>query len=303
MRISALLSTIAVLSLSSAAQAETIYGISVPAATTNLVYFDSASPSAITSVGAVSGIVAGHTLRAIDFRPSDARLYAMSSNGASAQLYTINTNTGAATAVGGIITLTGNTSTRISMDFNPVANALRVVTGSGQSYRVNANNGTLIAQDTSILTPAGATPLISGVAYSNNVAGAATTTLYGYDFLTDLLGTIGGVNGVPSPNTGTFNAIGGSGIVTGDAGLGFDISGATGFGYMSVDDFLGSPGVNAELFRVNLATGVFTKISANDFASLLDISVSVPTPATLSLALLGLFAAGAVRRRATAVSD
>ena len=152
------------------------------------------------------------------------------------------------------------------------------------------------------MTPAGATPLISGIAYSNNVAGAATTTLYGYDFLTDLLGTIGGVNSVPSPNTGTFNTIGASGIVTGDAGLGFDISGATGFGYISVDDLLGSPGVNAELFRVNLATGAFTKISANDFASLLDISVAVPTPATLSLALVGLLAAGAVRRRSATAS-
>lgn len=283
------------------AHAEAVYGISVPGSSTNLVTFDTSAVNTVTTIGAVTGVVAGHTLRGVDFRPSDGKLYAISTNGASAQLYTVNLGTGAATPVGGLMTLTGNTSTRVSLDFDPVADVLRVVTGTGQNYRVNANTGTVIAQDSNI----SGSPLISGIAYSNNFVGAVQTTLYAYDFISDILGRIGGLNGVPSPNGGAFSTIGSSGIVTGDGGAGFDISGLTGDAYFSADDFNGSPGFNAEFFRVNLATGAFTQLSNDDFTSLLDFSVAaaqrtgVPEPASAALVLgaLGLMAAGARRRR------
>lgn len=299
------LAGVALLSVALSSQAELIYGITVPGNGTNLISFDSATPAALTTIGPISGINAGHVLRGIDFRPATGQLYALSSdsaNAASAQLYTIDLTTGQATAVGGAIALTGNTSTRISLDFNPVTDRLRVVTGAGQSYRLNADTGA-VTQDTSITNANGSTPLISGIAYTNNVAGATNTTLYAYDFLLDLLGTIGGLNSVPSPNGGSFNVIGASGIVTGDAGLGFDISGLTGIGYISVDDFNGSAGFAAEFFSVNLATGVLSQIGGDDFGPVLDISVAsqdrgtVPEPGTLALALLALGALGAVQRR------
>lgn len=294
----ALLAAAIVANFLGAARAETIYGITVPGpGGTNLVSFDSANPGAVSTIGAVSGLNVGHVLRGIDFRPADGLLYAMSTlsnNASSAQLYTINLGSGAATPIGAGITLTGNTSTRVSLDFNPVANALRVVTGNSQSYRVNANTGTLIAQDTSI----SGNPLLSGIAYSNNFVGATQTTLYAYDFLLDNLGTVGGINGVPSPNGGVFSVIGNSGIVTGDAGLGFDISGATGIAYVTVDDFNGSPGVNAEFFTVDLGTGAFTQFGPDDFAPILDISVFVvPEPTSLGLVLMAA-CAFARRRRA-----
>lgn len=281
------------------AQAELIYGITVPTAgVSSLLSFDSATPGASTSIGAITGIVAGHTLRGIDFRPSNGQLYAISSSGTAAQIYTVNLATGVATPVGAGVTLTGNTSTRISLDFNPVVDALRVVTGSGQNYRVNANTGSLIAQDTNI----SGSPLISGIAYTNNFAGATQTTLYAYDFISDNLGTIGGINGVPSPNGGLFNIVGNSGLVTGDAGAGFDISGATGMAYMSVDDFNGSAGFNAEFFSINLVTGALTQIGGDDPFPVLDISVLpvaavVPAPTTALLALAALAGLGARRRR------
>ncbi len=274
------------------ARAELIMGVTA----TSLVSFDSAAPDTLTTIGPIAGIVAGHTLRGIDFRPSNGQLYAISSEDSAAQLYTVDTSTGVATAVGAGLTLTGNTSSRISLDFNPVTDELRVVTGTGQNYRVNADTGAVIAQDADI-NPG--SPLISGIAYTNNVVGATDTTLYAYDFFGDDIGTIGGLNGIPSPNAGQFSVTGDSGFVAFSAALGFDISGATGIAYISMDDFA-SPDANSEFFRVNLATGAMT-FSGSVSASLLDISVvpvAVPEPTTSTMALMGLGWAGAyVRRR------
>jgi MYXO-CTERM domain-containing protein len=287
----------AALCVSASAHAEIAFGLTEGS---RLIRFDTANVAGRADVAAITGVVAGQSLKAIDFRPADARLYAVSTNtaGTAGQLYTINLATGAATAIGAGFALAGNTgpnNSRVSIDFNPVVNALRVVTGGGQSYRVNANNGSLIAQDGNIVTAGtGATPLISGIAYSNNVGNATSTTLYGYDFNLDNLGTIN------PPNTGTFNIVGNSGVVTGDAGAGFDISGATGIGYFSVDDLF-SPGAGDEFYRVNLATGAFTQIGANEVFSgafnLLDFSIEVPTPGSLALAVAALGLLASTRRR------
>ena len=300
MRIASRLCLAAALCVGASAHAELVYGLTSTGGG-RLISFDTSNITAQTNIAAITGVTAGHALRGIDFRPSDGQLYAVStanSNATAAQLYTINLTTGVATAVGSGFTLTGNVSDQISLDFNPVANALRVVTGSAQSYRVNANVGTLIAQDTSIA----GNPLISGIAYTNNVAGATQTTLYAYNFDTDVVGTIGGANGVPSPNGGTFNVVGSSGVVTFGAGVaGFDISGATGDAYFTAD----SPGSAAnEFYRMNLSTGVLTQIGPNDAFSgvfdLLDISIAigqVPTPATLALTLAALGLLASTRRR------
>ncbi len=110
---------------------------------------------------------------------------------------------------------------------------------------------------------------------------------------------------MPSPNTGQFNIVGNSGVVSGDAGAGFDISGATGVAYMSFDDFLGSAGFEAEFFSINLTTGAATQIGADDPFSLLDFSiapaaappVSAPGSMLLSLAALGGLGVAARRRK------
>jgi hypothetical protein len=92
---------------------------------------------------------------------------------------------------------------------------------------VNANTGALIAQDTNI----SGSPLVSGIAYTNNFVGARQTTLCVYDFLPDKLGTIGGLNGVLNPNGAAFSIVGNSGIMTGNAGAGLDIRGLNGNAY------------------------------------------------------------------------
>lgn len=287
----------------SQAVAEPVYGIT-STTTFNfpaLVSFDSATPGVMSNPIAISGLVSGQTLRSIDFRPADGRLYAVSSAGSAAQLYTVNLTTGALSTVGTGFTLTGNTSSSVTIDFNPVVDRLRVVTGDGQNYRVNPINGTLAAQDTNLPGPNAQNGVqMQGIAYSNNVVGAASTTLYGYDFINDNLDTIGSVGGAPvSPNSGQVFVIGSTGLLS-DSEIGFDISGVTGNAYASVFDFLGN-GTNG-FYNVNLATGLFSLIgfealALRDFAVRTAAVAAVPEPDSLAMLGIGFAALGLTLRR------
>lgn len=274
------------------AHAETIYGVTD---TFNLVSFDSTTPGTTNTIGGITGLTAGHTLRGIDFRASDGQLYALSTSGlTAAQLYTVNLSTGALTTYGGALNLQGNTSTFLSIDFNPVPDALRIVSGGGQNYRITGLSTTAtpspVVNVDGAINPA-ANSFISGVAYSNSVAGATSTTMYAYDFNNNVLGNFA------NPNSGTFNPVGSSGIVASNAGaFGFDISGVSGLAYVNATAASGL----SSLYTVNLGTGAFT--SAGTFnTGMLDISVRtsvVPEPATFAL-MLPAVALGAVviRRR------
>lgn len=289
-------------------RAELIYGMTTATSGSgdpglNLVTFDSASPGTITNIGAFSGLVAGQSLRSIDFRPATGQLYGISTSGAAAQLYTIDLATAVCTPVGAGFTLGTNASARVEMDFNPVADRIRILTGGAtgttNNFRANPNDGSLVATDTTLSWAAGnvntgAFSIIGG-AYSNNVAGATQTTLYAWDYNTDALATVGSINGTPnSPNTGIMNTVNSpAGFLTGNAGLGMDISGATGTLFVTHDD----PGTATfmSLFTRDLVTGVETPIGnypTGTFVS--DLSVFIaPVPEPTSMALIGVALAGA----------
>ena len=314
------LSSLTLIALAAGARAERIYGISTVSGYSgaSLVSFDSAAPSSFTTVGALSGVAAGMGVRAIDFRPADGTLYALATSTAThlGQLYTVNLGTGALSAVGSTFALDTGNSTRVSMDFNPVSDRIRVVAGTGINLRLNPNDGTLVGTDATLAYAAGdinelETPLVSDVAYTNNVVGAATTTLYGYDFNLDTIATIGTAGGVQSPDTGLMHTVGRTdGVGTGgrdtggpsayDTGMGFDISGATGIGYISMDE-TDSPTAFEEIYTVDLATGALTLVQGEIGVNLLDISVAVkPVPEPATVAALGLGALAFVRRRRAA---
>jgi hypothetical protein len=302
MRALSILCAVAALATSAVAQAETLYGVTDANTNQALFTFDSANAAGSTTIATITGLGILEIIRDIDFRPADGQLYAIATTAeapTSARLYTINLSTAKATAVGTAFTLTDNTSSRFSVNFNPVVDSLRVVTGSGQNFRVNPINGTLLAQDTSLLDGAD-TPLISAVAYSNNVVGATQTTLYAYDYFTDTVGTIGSLNGTPnSPNGGLYTALGDSGVVTFSAAAGMDISGVTGVAYFAGDD-ANSLTAASEFYTVNLSTGALTWVGNLPVAAI-GISVAVPEPVTWALMLLGLGAMSrhlAARRRA-----
>jgi hypothetical protein len=290
--------------------AETIYGMKIASDSglvpgVALVSFDSATPGSITNIGAFSGVVAGQAVRSIDFRPATGQLYAISNGttgatAANAQLYTVNLATAALTPVGSGLVLTGNTASRIEIDFNPVADRMRIIVAgtTNLNYRADPNTGGLVAVDTPldyvVDDPlAGTGPIVLGAAYSNNFAGATSTTLYGWDYNTDALVTIGGPGGTPSPNAGQMFTVAtpaGGGFLTNLSAISMDISGASGILYVTHDD--AATGTFMSLYTRNLVTGAETKLG--DYGSGIyigDIAVApVPEPAAWMLGSAGLLA-------------
>ena len=180
-----------------------------------LVQF-SANNASPRETGTISGLGGGDTrLVGIDYRVVDGRLYGVGDMGG---LYTLETN-GQATGVGRLtIALQG---TNFGVDFNPAADALRVVSDTGQNLRQPFAATPLAATvaDTPLSYPPAAPPAagITGAAYSNNDTDPNTaTTLHDLDTTMDQIA-------IQSPaNSGTLAA---SGKLTVDAGpnAGFDI--------------------------------------------------------------------------------
>ena len=279
----------------SQANAEAIFGLTLG---NSLVVFDSATPGSTSAPIPVTGLAAGQTLVGIDFRPLTRQLVGVAAGpGGTGAVYSINPFTGAATSVNTIPTLTG---TAFGVDFNPVPDALRIVSDANQNLRITVG-GTGVVNTDGTLNPGD--PNVVGAAYSNNVPGGINgqTTLYVIDSALNSLLTQGGVNfppGVPpvSPNTGTLFPVGGLGFDTSDL-VGFDISRDTAIAYAS----LTTPGGPSQLFTVNLGLGAATLVGGIGSGVVLrDITVSqVPEPGTLALLAVALFGFLAMRRGAT----
>ena len=242
----------------SAASAQTVQTLGTG---NTLLSFSAAAPGTVTRSVAVTGVAAGTSLAGIDYRPASPRvLYSISNVG---QLYAINSRTGGATAIG---TPATPTISAIGFDFNPTVDRIRVITQIGQNFRVNPDTGALAATDGSLAYAAGdanfgQVPTAAGVAYTNNVAGATTTTLYAIDTRGGLaaarLVTQGNLAGTVSPNTGALFTVGSTGVVTATS-VGFDIS-REGAAYASLTN--PTTGVTS-LYSINLTTGAATLVGA-----------------------------------------
>lgn len=224
-----------------------------------LVTVSSSAPGTVLGSVAVTGLGVGQTIAGIDYRPAAPRiLYAISNVG---QLYTINARTGVATMVG---TPPLPTISAVGFDFNPTVDRLRIVTQVGQNVRANPDTGALAATDGALAyaptdTNAGAIPTVAAAAYTNNVAGATSTTLYVLDTRGALaparLATQG--NATVSPNSGQLFTVGSTGVTS--LGVsGFDI-GATG---QSLATFTDPVTRVTSLYAINLTTGAATLVGA-----------------------------------------
>lgn len=234
---------VSTLALTGGASAQTLSAVG---GGNTLVSVNSDSGASIGSI-AITGLGSGQQIVAIDARPATSGriLYAISNTG---QLYAINPRTGVASAVGAPIALNG---TAFGFDFNPTVDRIRVVSDTGQNLRVNPDTGAVIV-DAPLNITIGGQPITvtgnTGAAYSNNVDGATTTTLFVINSET------GALQIQAPPNDGTLTTVGGVGGNAAGIIAGFDISN-TGEARLTVVQ----EGVT-RLFSVNLQTGEATLI-------------------------------------------
>jgi hypothetical protein len=135
----------------------------------------------------------------------------------------------------------------------------------------------------------GVDPNVVSSAYTNNVADALTTQLYGIDSGLNILVT-------QANNAGTLGTVGPLGVDIIATG-GFDISGTTGIAYAA---FQPTNAAQSSLYTINLATGAATNLGVIDgglVVHALTVAPAIPEPATLALASMALAAIPLVRRR------
>jgi trimeric autotransporter adhesin len=219
----------------------------------HLVSFKPLTPGTFDSDVAITGLNGSEAIVALDVRPSNGQLYALTDAG---RVCTVDTATG---AVSGAISLTANTldttapftalsGTRFGADFSPVDDVLRVQSDTGQNLRVDVDAGTVITDGA--LNPG--TPQVVGTAFSNNYAGATTSSHYALDLASGSLVRQTSINGalatVGAFNAGTtFELEGGFDIVGGDNGLAIAALQPTG-------------ATQSTLYRVTLGNGALTSL-------------------------------------------
>ena len=213
-------------------------------ASNKLISFDRASPGAVRTTAAITGLQSGENLLGIDFRPADGQLYAVSSTG---RIYVINGGTGAATlkatlaadATDTTAPFTALAGTAFGVDFNPVADRLRIVSNTGQSLRINVDTGATTTDGN--INGGAANTAITAAAYTNSFAGTASTTLFVIDAANSTLYTQN------PPNNGTLASPVPLGV-TATAVTGFDIDARTNTGYAIM-----TVGGVRNLYAVNLS--------------------------------------------------
>jgi len=152
----------------------------------------------------------GGNLIGIDFRPADGKLYGLTDLGT---LYTIDVSLARFGQKQKVSTMNPRFTGGFGniMDFNPVANALRVTGSNDQNLAVvnggdGSNLSTTVAQTKFAYAAgdvnAGKDPELTGGAYSNNFVGATATLFYAVDADTDTLVTIADKTATGSSNTG-----------------------------------------------------------------------------------------------------
>ena len=207
----------------------------------NLQIFDPNRPEPISK--AITGLQSGEGILGIDFRPLNGQLYAL---GSSSRIYTINLGNGAATQVGTGTLSTPLIGSEFGFDFNPTVDRIRVVSDMGQNLRLNPMDGSVSAVD-GMINPG--MPTLSAAAYTDNFAGASTTSLFVIDHNTDKLFL------QSPPNAGTLVERGMLGInITSNNG--FDIGSASQKAYM-----VATVGTETKIYTVNTTSGAATAVA------------------------------------------
>ncbi|MDH7799784.1 MULTISPECIES: DUF4394 domain-containing protein [unclassified Beijerinckia] len=163
------------------------------------------------NVSGVTGKLAG-----IDVRPADGMLYGLLEDGT---VVTIDTASGKATVKSKLDVMLPK-GTMATVDFNPVADRLRVIGSDGMNLRANVDDGKVTTDkplnfaETDAMK--GKAPKVVAGAYVNSMKGAKETTLYNIDSTDWTL-----VKQAP-PNDGVLTTIGKLGLT--EKATAFDIA-------------------------------------------------------------------------------
>jgi hypothetical protein len=221
------------LSASHAVQAASIIGL-IDGKT--LIWVDPASKK-VTGSADIKGAV---NIVGIDVRPADGMIYAVSADGG---IYTVDAKSGAAT-MKSKLSETLKAGVTVTVDFNPVADRLRVITSDGTNLRVNVDDGKAVVDGALKFKDgdamAGKTPSVIAGAYTNSFKGTKATALYDIDASGALLSQA-------PPNDGVLNTVG---------SLGIKLNGATAFNIVAQgEDNAAWLVTGGALYSVDLKTG------------------------------------------------
>lgn len=224
-----------------------------------LLSFNVNTPGTIASNLAITGLQGGERVLGFDIRPSNQVMYLLSDAG---RIYTVDPMTARATLGKTLMPNVGDPfraliGTTFGTDFSPTADALRVLSDAEHNLAVVVDTGATITATSLQRIPAESgrpAPDVVAIAYTNNYANPADTTLYNIDLGSNALVTQKPANngllttvGPLTTNGQTFTFSGGFDIVGGDNGL-------------AVAALQPMGGSQSTLYRVNLRTGELSPI-------------------------------------------
>jgi hypothetical protein len=212
------------------------------ATASDILSFNRADPAKLCGSKPINGLDAGENVVALDMRPSTGILYVLTKTGTAGKLHRVDPVSGnLSPAIPISVALQGTT---FGMDFNPTGTVpLRIVSDTGQNIRVTDLTTGAATADGALN---GAGTSASGIAHTDSVLGAGTTTLYAIDPVTDRLMI------QSPPNSGLLVDVGGLGTDIADVG-GFDIDGRDNASIVVV-----TVGQSSHLHTIDLANGTLS---------------------------------------------
>lgn len=191
----------------------------------------------------VSGLTG--TLVGIDVRPADGMLYGVVADGT---VVTIDPASGKATMKSKLDAML-TPGTMATVDFNPVADRLRIIGADGMNLRANVDDGKVTKDGQLKFAEAdmhkGKMPKVVAGAYTNSMKGAKETTLYDIE-------ASGVLVKQSPPNDGVLNSVGMLGMEAGS--IAFDIVS----GDAMSEGWLMS---GKTLYKVDLTTGKASQVA------------------------------------------
>lgn len=199
MRKTLFLAAAATLAIASAAQAQTVAAL---VGDNQLQHVD-AKTWKVTKTVKIEGLTG--RIAGIDVRPADGMLYALDEEG---NVATVDVMTGKTMKKSKLETMVKKGAT-VTVDFNPVADRLRIIGSDGMNLRANVDDGKVTTDGMLKFKEgdmaAGKNAMVIAGAYSNSVKGTKETALYDID-------ASGAFLKQAPPNDGILSSMGMTGI-------------------------------------------------------------------------------------------